>query len=190
MSRGTAAVEGAIEGAHAWAYMRRDPDYRKAWAAHGAPPRFEAAPFPLRVQSEGDLEAAAAWSLLAWDDPEAEAWRSPFWSDVAMLVGEPDRDPDPDPTPLLSLLAEAGARVEGLRLTDGRFILKVELGNAALQILVPSGRPFAPGDGIMAKLGLSLPLEMIVERIEDLWRVSGGQPPRQGRVRGANTRNS
>ena len=104
-------------------------------------------------------------------------WRSPFWSGIPMLVGEPDPDPWPDTTALLPLLAGAGARVEGLRLMSGRLVLKVELGNALLQILVPSGRMFAPGDGIMAKLGLSLPPEASVARVEELWRVSGRLPP-------------
>ena len=116
-------------------------------------------------------------------------WRSPFWSAIPMLIGEPDPDPWPDPVPLLGLLADAGARVEGLRLLDGRFVLKVEQGNALLQILVPSGRAFAPGDGLMAKLGLSLPLEAAVGRVEDLWRVAGRlPPPRSGRVRRRKTR--
>ena len=92
-----AAVLDAVRGAHAWAYMRRDPDYRRDWAAHAAPPRFETAGFPLRVQTESDLLAEADWALLAWEDPGAEAWRSPFWSGIAMLVGEPDPDPlDPE----------------------------------------------------------------------------------------------
>ena len=105
MGRGKATVPDSVQGAHAWAYMRRDPDYRAAWAAHAAPPRFEAAAVPLRVQSEADLAAAAQWALLAWEDPGAAAWRSPFWSGIPMLVGEPDPDPWPDPTPLLPLLA-------------------------------------------------------------------------------------
>ena len=106
-----------------------------------------------------------------------------------MLIGEPDPDPLGSP-PLLVLLAEEGARVEGLRLLDGRFVLKAELGNALLQILVPSGRPFGPGDGIMAKLGLDLPLEAPVARIVDLWRVTGRPPPpRSRRARARNTRN-
>ena len=168
--------------------MCRRPGYRTAWAAEAGAPRFEDASFALRVQTEADL-AAAVWRLLAWEDPGTAAWRSPFWDGVPMLVGEPDPDPWPDPAPLLPLLAGAGARVEGLRLLSGRFVLKVELGNAALQILVPSGRPFGPGDGIMAKLGLRLPLEAAVGRIEDLWTVSGGKPPpRKGRVRGRNTK--
>lgn len=155
--------------------MRRDPGYRAAWAAQAGAPRFEAGAFPLRVQTVADLGAAAEWPLLAWADPSSR--RSPFWSGVPMLVAEPDPDPWPDPTPLLGLLAEAGATVEGLRLTSGRFVLKAELGGAALQILVPSGRAFAPGDGIMAKLGLDLPLEAPVGRIRDLWLVSGRTPP-------------
>ena len=189
MSRGAPTARDAVRGAHAWAYLRRDPAYRAAWAAHGAPARFEGADRPWRVQTEADLLAAADWALLAWEDPAPAAWRSPFWYGVPMLVGEPDPDPWPDPAPLLPLLAEAGARVEGLRLLDGRFVLKVEQGNALLQILVPSGRVFAPGDGLMAKLGLSLPLEAAVARIEDLWRVAGrAPPPRLGRVRGRKTR--
>ena len=39
-------------------------DYRAAWAAHAAPPRFEAAGFPMRVQTEADLLAEADWALV------------------------------------------------------------------------------------------------------------------------------
>lgn len=187
MSRDGVADRDAVLGAHAWAYMRCNPHYCTAWEAYAGAPRFEEADIPLRVQTEADL-SAEAWQLLAWEDPGPETWRSPFWSGVPMLIGEPDPDPWPDPTPLLGMLAEAGARVEGLRLLDGRFVLKAELGNALLQILVPSGRAFGPGDGIMAKLGLPLPLEVVVARIGDLWRVTGRPPPpRRRRVRGRST---
>ena len=188
MSRGKPADRDAVLGAHAWAYMRRNPDYCTAWAALAAAPLFERADMPIRVQTEADLLAAGEWGLLVWEDPGAEAWRSPFWSGIPMLIGEPDPDPLGS-APLLVLLAEEGARVEGLRLLDGRFVLKAELGNALLQILVPSGRPFGPGDGIMAKLGLDLPLEAPVARIVDLWRVTGRlPPPRRRRARARNTR--
>ena len=83
--------------------MRHDPDYCRDWEAHAGPPRFEDGDIPLRVQTEADLKAAADWALLAWEDPGAEARRSPFWSSVPMLVGEPDPDPL-DPAPLLGLL--------------------------------------------------------------------------------------
>ena len=190
MSRGTSADRDAVLGAHAWAYMRRNSDYRTAWAAYAGPPRFERADISIRVQTEADLLAEGEWGLFVWEDPGAEEWRSPFWSGIPMLVGEPDPDPWPDPTPLLGLLAEEGARVEGLRLLNGRFVLKAELGNALLQILVPSGRAFGPGDGIMAKLNLSLPLEAPVTRLGDLWRVTGRLPPPwRRRVRARNTGN-
>ena len=167
----------------AWAWMRRDPGYRAAWAAEAGPLRFEAAPFPLRVQTRADL-SAADWGLAVWEDPDDETWRTPFLPGMPVLVAEPDPDPWPDPMPLLGLLGAAGARLEGLRLLNRRFVLKAELGDAALQILVPSGRAFGPGDGIVAKLGLSLPLEAPVGRVVDLWRVAGRPPPpRAGRVR-------
>lgn len=156
MSRSKAGGGDAVLGAHAWAYMRRNPGYRQDWEAHAGPPRFEDAEIPIRLQTEADLLAEAEWALLAWEDPGAETWRSPFWSGVPMLIGEPDPDPWPDPAPLLAMLAEAGARVEGLRLLDGRFVLKAELGNALLQILVPSGRAFGPGDGIMARVPVTV----------------------------------
>ncbi len=174
--RKSAAARARASRRGACACMRRDPGYRAAWAAQACPARFEAAPFPLRVQTAADL-AAAGWGLAVWEDPGVEAWRTPFLPGMPALVAEPDPDPWPDPTPLLGLLGEAGAQLEGLRLLNGRFVLKAELGDAALQILVPSGRVFGPEDGIVAKLGLSLPLEAPVGRIADLWRVAGRPPP-------------
>ncbi len=167
--------------------MRREAAYRAAWAAQAGPVRFEAAPFPLRIQTRADL-AAADWGLGAWENPDNERWRTPFLPGMPVLVAEPDPDPWPDPTTLLGLLGEAGAKLEGLRLLNGRFVLKAELGDAVLQILVPSGRVFGPADGIVAKLGLGLPLEAPVGRIADLWRVAGRPPPprmrpfRDGRI--------
>ena len=181
MGRGRAAE--TVRRACAWACMRRDPGYRAAWAAQAGPARFEPAPFPLRVQTRADL-AAADWGLALWENPHTETWRTPFMPGMPVLVAEPDPEPWPDPTPLLGLLADAGARIEGLRLLGGRFVLKAELGDAVLQILVPSGRAFRPADGIMAKLGLDLPLEAPVRRIEDLWRVSGRPPPPRTRLSG------
>ena len=139
MERGRAADTEAMRGACAWAWIRRDPGYRSVWAQQAGPVRLEDAPYPLRVQSRADL-TAAEWGLAVWEDPNVEGWRTPFLPGMPALVAEPDSDPWPDPTPLLGLLGEAGARIEGLRLLGGRFVLKAELGDAALQILVPSER--------------------------------------------------
>ena len=55
VKRGAASGRDATRGAHAWAYMRRDPGYRKDWTALAGLPRFEDAGFPVRVQGEADL---------------------------------------------------------------------------------------------------------------------------------------
>ena len=64
-----------------WAFLRLDPDHRAVQAAV-SPPEYEAAPFPVRVRSKGDLAAAGPWRLLAWEDPDGPAM--PFW-DIPML---------------------------------------------------------------------------------------------------------
>ena len=193
-ARGGAGQRDAVLGAHAWAYMRRDPDYRADWEAHGAPPLYEDAGFPLRVQSApsgptcGPRRAGRCWPgrtrrRRRGARPSGRACRC--WSASPTR----SRGRHQAPAPLLPLLAAAGARVEGLRLLDGRFVLKAELGNALLQIMVPSGRAFGPDDGIMAKLGLALPLEAVVGRVEDLWRATGRPPPpRRRRARARRTR--
>ena len=64
-----------------WGFLRLDPDYRAVQAAL-SPPEYEAAPFPVRVRSKGDVAAARPWRLLAWEDPDGPAM--PFW-DIPML---------------------------------------------------------------------------------------------------------
>ena len=49
-----------------------------------------------------------------------------------------------EPTLLLKLLGDAGAQLEEIMLLNGRFVLKAELGAAALQILISSRRVSAP----------------------------------------------
>ena len=51
----------------------------------------------------------------------------------------------------------SGRAAGGAPAAERAVVLKAELGDTVLQILVSSGRVFGPGDGIVAKLGLSLP---------------------------------
>ncbi len=67
---------------------------------------------------------------------------------------------EPDPNPLLRLL-------------NGLFVLEADLGDAALQILNPSGRVFGSADRNVAKLGLCLPLEA---RSARSWTCGGLRP--------------
>ena len=75
-------------GPRAWAFLRRNPVYRAAWPAVAAGKVSEAAPFPVRIQSQADREALW-WGLLAWEDPRrADGPASPFWAGAPMLEGE------------------------------------------------------------------------------------------------------
>ena len=58
-------------GTRAWQFLRRNPDYVEAWRQSAIPAPDEPAPFPLRTQTAADREAAA-WGLVAWEDPLAE----------------------------------------------------------------------------------------------------------------------
>ena len=79
MSRGKGADRDAVKGARAWTCMGRCPDCRAACGAHFTPPHFEQADIPIWAQTETDPLAEADWLSPAWDDTEAEGWRSPFW---------------------------------------------------------------------------------------------------------------
>ena len=172
--------DGNTAGPRAWTYLRENPDYRTAWREKAGTPAFEGesgdGSAGIRIQSPADAEALEPWGLLAWQDPFGNGPASAFWAEARMLVAEPF----PARTPLMPMLARAGARVEGVRLADGGLVLKIEQHFAALQIRIPSGRMFDPGDGIMAVLELDLPLEMAIARIRDLWTLKGGQPPQRG----------
>ena len=55
--KGTLAWVQPESGRRAWAFLRRNPDYRAGWAEAAARPVFEAAPFPVRIQSQADRKA-------------------------------------------------------------------------------------------------------------------------------------
>ena len=110
--RARVAMEETGDGVRAWLYLRRVEDYEAAWRAQTAlaasAPAFEPGPFPIRIQTPGDLHAAR-FDLLAWQDPHDTAgFPSPFWVQEGMVEAEP----------LVPLVAAAGGAVEGLRLAD------------------------------------------------------------------------
>ncbi len=129
-------------GKRAWEFLRRNPGYIEA-ESRAPQAAAEPAPFPMRVQTGADPEAAA-WGLLAWEDPLVEDGpASPFWAGAPML------EAIASPTPLLATLAaEPGWRVSGLRLAGGPVVVKVEHGAAALQLRVADGTGFDPEAGI------------------------------------------
>ena len=167
-----------------WSFLRWDRKYRAAWRDHAAPPEYEDAPFPVRIRSEADLEAGQPWRMLAWEDPfDEDGPASPFWTDAPMLSGEGSADAPP----LLPMLAEAGARIEGLRLGDGGLILKVENHGMAAQVHMADDRLLMDGGGVRLPHYWGPEIPAAIARLTDLWAVSGGPVPRPGRVRGAKT---
>ena len=117
--RARAAMEETGDGVRAWLYLRRVEDYEAAWRAQTAlaasAPAFEPGPFPIRIQTPGDLHAAR-FDLLAWQDPHDTAgFPSPFWVQEGMVEAVLDLEAEP----LVPLVATAGDAVERLRLADG-----------------------------------------------------------------------
>lgn len=168
-------MAGDPDPPRAWSFLRCDPAYRAAWRDQAAPPAYERdTPFPVRVQAAADRAAVADWSLLAWQDPLAKAGPlSAFFSDVPMLDGTGSASAPP----LLPLLARAGATVEGLRLTNGVLILKVERDGRAIQVRVANAGPLLAGGGVRVWHEWGLRLPMNIAQLTDLWSVSGGPSP-------------
>ena len=164
----------------AWRLLRSLQAYRSAYESHAEAPAFQEAAFPVRIQSETDLAARHPWQIEAWENPFArDGPASPFLAGEPMLEGEgSSRAP-----PLLPILAGAGARIDGLRLLDGTLVVKIEHDGRAVQIRVKKEGPLLAGGGIRLYLDFGLELPMEIARLTDLWSVSGGPAPRQGRVR-------
>ena len=167
----------------AWRVLRGLLAYQAAWKSRAEAPLFEeGAAFPVRIQSDADLAAREPWRIEAWENPFArDGPASPFLAGEAMLEAEGS----PTAQPLLPFLADVGARVDGLRLLDGRLIVKIEQDGRAVQVRVTRDGPLLAGGGfrIVYDYGPDVPLE--IARLTALWSVSGGPTPRQGWVRWA-----
>ena len=160
-----------IDAARAWKYLRRNPEYIEERRSMAQPAPEEPAPFPLRAQTAADREAAA-WGLLAWEDPHDEAGPgSPFWADAPML----EALPSPGTPALAELLSVPGVRLSGLRLEDGAAIVKVEDGESSVQIRIADGAGFDPAGGIDLRLPTVLDLRVRLCRAAELWPIGGAE---------------
>ena len=164
------------EAASAWKFLQRNPAYREARRRWAAPAPVEAAPFPLRRQTEGDLEAAL-WGLLAWEDPLDEAGpAAPFWTEAPTL----EAMPMPGAPTLAELSGEAGQLPGGLRKVGGAGQAQA----APLEGGGPGrrrpGRPAPRGAG-----GTAVPGHPAARPQRRLERMDMGDPrPRHRRLRG------
>ena len=168
------------EASRPWEYLRRNPDYIEARRAAAEPVPMEPAPFPLRVQTAADREAAA-WGLLAWEDPDGETGQlSPFWADAPML----EAVPSPEAPALTELLKEPGVRLSGLRLAEGAAIVKVEHGGDSVQIRIADGAAFDPAGGIDLRMPTALDLRVRLCRTGELWPIGVAGIKKEDAARG------
>ncbi len=177
------------DGVVAWMVLRQVGEYGEAWRPHaagaGAAAGREPGPFPIRMQTEADLEADR-FEMLAWENPFArDGPASPFWRQDGMPVGLLE----PGARPLVALVGDAGS-VEGLRLLGGDLVLKIEYGGAAVQILLGGVGRFPEDGGIAVKHTFGLRVPLSVQRLLDFWSVAGRPAPRNGKGRGAGSERS
>lgn len=171
------------EAARAWKYLRRNPAYIEDSGRAAEPAPAEPAPFPLRRQTECDLEAAS-WGLLAWEDPLDEAGpASPFWMEAPTL----EALPVPGGPTLAELLDVPEVGLSGLRLVSGAVIVKVERGEASVQIRIADGGAFDPGGGVdLLRLRACHDLPERLRRVSELWPI-GGAESKKDAARGSPT---
>ena len=173
-------------GQRAWEYLRRWSAYDRAWRRRRAGPGLsESAPFPLRLQTGADLKAER-WGLLAWEDPAGPCGSSPFWAVAPTL----EAGTSPEAEPLMPWLDEVGAALSGLRLAGGGLILKIELGCAAAQLRIATGRVPGPEDGVVGEHDLLRAPSAFIACLDDACALVSGADPREGGGWGTKTRNS
>ena len=176
-------------GREAWHELRSNPEYRADWQAYGtAEHALEPASFPLRVQSEADLEAAR-WGLLAWEDPRVRNRGLPFRAGVSMLTGHAAPAAVRGGPSLARLVRESPAIFTGLRLRDGTVILKVERRGKVEQVRLCDWDAFDPERD---SLQLGVPLDAIPPtswaRAEELTAMMALPARRSGAGRSAGRR--
>ena len=178
------AAKETVDGFRAWLFLRHVETYLAAWRVHSVLPAlepvFEPGPFPIRIQTAADLEAAR-FDLLAWADPDADGPASPFWVQSKMAEGVLE----PDAEPLVAEVAADGGAVEGLRLAGGDLVLKIEWVGAVVQIRIRGSAPFPEDGGIDIRHRFALRMPPTMGRMVDFWSVAGLPAPRLGRGRGA-----
>ena len=151
-------------------FLRRVEAYVAAWeanlAAAGTSAALEPGPFPIRVQTAEDLEAAR-FDLLAWEDPcREDGPASPFWVQSGMVQGLLERDGEP-----LTAMAADGASVEGLRLLCGDLVVKVEYRGAVVQVVVRGVDRFPEDGAIRVEHSFGLRMPLSARRILDSIRL-------------------
>ena len=147
-------------GTRAWRFLKRNPHYIKDRREAPAAAPDEAAPFPIRARTTADRKAAA-WGLMAWEEPLDEAQpASPFWTVAPTMRGFPV----PGAPPLTELLEGPDVRLSGLRLESGPVIVRIAQGDAAVHVRIEDWAAFDPAGGIVYGFDNELELGLRLRR--------------------------
>ena len=165
----------------AWDFLKRNLDYIVDWwtLAAGRPPA-QGRPFPMHRRTAAD-EAAAGWGF--WPGRSAGGARasSPFWTVAPTLEALPSRGN----RFFLELLETPGVRLSGVLIDPGPMIVKVEKGDAAVQLLIADGSSFDAGGAYSLSLPGALGMDVRLRRAADLWPL--GASKAKSRARGYRT---
>ena len=171
-------------GSRAWRFLKRNPRYIEDRREAPAAAPDEAAPFPIRARTAADRKAAA-WGLMAWEEPLDEAQpASPFWTVAPTMRGFPV----PGAPPLTELLEGPGVRLSGLRLETGPVIVRIAQGDAAIHLRIEDGAAFDPAGGIVYGFDNELELGLRLRRAADLWPIAAAATKKDATGGGSGSR--
>ena len=171
-------------GTRAWRFLKRNPHYIKDRREAPAAAPDEAAPFPIRARTTADRKAAA-WGLMAWEEPLDEAQpASPFWTVAPTMRGFPV----PGAPPLTELLEGPDVRLSGLRLESGPVIVRIAQGDAAVHVRIEDWAAFDPAGGIVYGFDNELELGLRLRRAADLWPIAAAATKKDATGGGSGSR--
>jgi|GEM_PF-1139718 len=162
----------------AWEFLRRNPGYQAEARLHGmrlgrANSGFD---FPVYRQAEHDRKAEC-WGLLAYTAPNAQAKNTPpFWAIGPMIEAEIVETAN---APFLPRLRQSGARVSGLALQDGGFVLRISREHHAVQLHVAGGDIASLSLDIALRIPFGLRLPVLLSRANDLWNMAFEEHPKK-----------
>lgn len=157
----------------AWEFLRRNPAYRRecGQALSGPPVRTDPGRFPIRQQTERD-RVAAKWGLHVYEHANVDGGATmPFWNIGPTLEAHIVEN---DATPFMPTLFRSSARLSGLSLLDGGFLLRI--GQGLTEVQLRFARKFDPDArfGVVLRLPLGPSIPGLLAAAHDLWCLADG----------------
>ena len=158
----------------AWAFLRRNPDYRVDWERYGKGAEILIDDRPICIYRRYPVDwRAKRWGLWGYVDPALPYDEAmPFWSASLMLEAEVVPGGE---RPVLELLKGAAA-VMGLQMEDGALILKIQRASSVVHLHIPDGRNFDHRAGLVLRLPVEPGLAAGLGQAHTLWSLAFAAP--------------